>query len=115
MMRSFSDTSAKPANADCKVHVRSFELVPPAFFRRHGGFSRSDVRFALGTSEGDRRPPVWEKLEWTEFYLSRSGFELVPGVPEVMRVLRHEVQHVPFARVASALLPSGPAAHLYAR
>ncbi|MBN9164474.1 MAG: hypothetical protein J0I07_26160 [Myxococcales bacterium] len=90
-------------------------FVPPAFFRRHGGFSRSDVRFALGTSEGDRRPPVWEKLEWTEFYLTRSGFELVPGVPEVMRILRHEVQHVPFARVASALLPSGPAAHLYAR
>lgn len=90
-------------------------FVPPAFFRRHGGFSRSDVRFALGTSEGDRRPPVWEKLVWTEFYLTRSGFELVPGVPEVMRVLRHEVQHVPFARVASALLPSGPAAHLYVR
>ncbi len=90
-------------------------FVPPAFFRRYGGVSPSDVRFALGTSEADRRAPVWENTEWTEFYLTPSSFELVPGVAEALRVLRHDVQHVPFASVKSALLPSGPAAHLYAR
>jgi hypothetical protein len=92
------------------------KLVPPAFFQKLGSpFTPRDVTFALGTNEGAQRRSVSDELVWADFFLTPSGFELVPRVPEVLRMLRHDVQHVPFQKVRAALLPNGPASHLYAR
>jgi hypothetical protein len=86
--------------------------ISPAFYREHG-VSAADVPLALGTRAQRASKPL-ETLEWADFYLTPSGFELVPMVAEVARVLRHKVQHVPFTKVRASLLPQGPAAHLYA-
>ena len=53
--------------------------------------------------------------DWSGWYLSRTGLELVPSVGEAMRVLRHDVQHAPFTRIRPSLRRDGPASHLYTR
>lgn len=56
---------------------------------------------------------VHDGRDWTDFYLTPRGIALVPIVGEFARILRHQVQVVPFARVRRALRADGPAAHLY--
>lgn len=69
------------------------------------------VSFGIGTLEGptELAPP----LPFREFYLTREGLALVPIVPEVARIFRHDVPTIPWARVRTALREDGPAAHLY--
>lgn len=61
------------------------------------------------------RDEIAEPSAWGDFYLTPSGIELVPNVPEAARIYRHRIQHVPFRKVRSALRAEGPAAHLYTR
>lgn len=69
------------------------------------------VSFGIGKLEG--RTELASPLPFREFYLTRDGLALVPIVPEVARVFRHDVPTIPWSRVRGALRPDGPAAHLY--
>ncbi len=69
------------------------------------------VSFGIGTLEGGRE--LAAPLPFREFYVTREGLALIPIVPEVARVFRHDVPTIPWARVRGALRADGPAAHLY--
>jgi hypothetical protein len=63
---------------------------------------KDSMSFGIGTIEGSRSLGDGP-LPFREFYLTKTGLALVPKVGEVVRILRHQVAEIPFARLAGVL------------
>jgi hypothetical protein len=75
---------------------------------------------ALGLFEEDENEsevvrPVWQETIWSTFYVTPTGFALVPQAGDVQQDVPYGVQEVPFAKVRSALRTDGPIAHLWSQ